>query len=859
MKSSIKPYFIVMMLLLLSRSAAYGQEQPRAQILSAIKSDTASDLFAQFGLQKQQIVPGLEKNSAPLLPDKELPWDNLRHKGFKPMVKITTQKQLDAELIKMRKRYAPFMAQLAPALPIIRQKIILDTFRYRLVSSEMEPVKDTNNWQTVSIPNYGGPINKAEACYQKELNITKNQLSADQLFLHFNAVDYVAQVFVNGKQIGAHTGIFGAFEFNIKPWLHFGKNLLQVKVFNDAIMMGDFFNTGPGRKFGKKIAACGGPGWNTPGFGKGWQMCPPGFGIWQSCYLETRSNIYVNSLFVKPYIKERRAEVWIELPETAKDVELRYSLFGQNFKTTIVKDRICKNATVTAAPAAAGFKLYKFSITIPSDKFRLWDLTSPWLYQVQVSIMQRGKIIDAAKRQFGMRSFLQSATSVPKGRFYLNGKEIKLRGANMMGNIMQCIIRKDFHQLRDDILLAKIAHMTFWRMTQQPCQPEAYDYFDQLGLLAQTDFPTFNGIRKDVVETAKSQFVEMVKLVRSHPSNAIISYLNEPDFTKPMMMDRKGHERLFTRFDSVAEILNPGQVTKWVEGDYVNLSHKYSDHHVYDTWYGNGIKSEYFGNWGATRAGWMHACGEFGSEGLDNIKLMQKYYPDKWLETTPDGKWSPDQIPGCQTLKVGAKWQVLTDRSISDWVYSSRNYQMWATRLFTETLRRDYKMNAFAIHLLIDAWPAGWLKAIVDYDRKAKPAYFAYRDALTPLAVNLRPDAFYGFAGQTRRVGVWVCNDYSVTYKNATLQYQVEFDGKIIKNGHAKITVAASNPDFEGWIAYKLPAVSTRKKLTIRVALISEGGKRLHESDVQLEVYPATDKAKKLIRPGGTAQRLIAQ
>lgn len=858
MKNKILVYPLAIAFLFILTNAYASRQQP-AHALKHISPDTNSDIFAQFGIQENKTVPGLEQNKASILPNKELAWDKTSHKGFKPMVKMTTQRQLDAELIKMRKRYIPFMAQLAPVLPAIRQKVNLDTFRYRLVSSEMETVKSIHDWKTVPIPNYGGPINKAEACYQRDLNITKKQLSADKLFLHFNAVDYIAKIFVNGHEVGEHTGIFGAFEFNIKPWLHIGKNLLEVKVFNDAIMMGDFFFTGPGRKFGKKIAACGGPGWDAPGYGKGWQMCPPGFGIWQTCYLETRSNIYIKSLFVKPDIKEHRAEAWVELPETTRKFDLCYSLYGQNFKAIVIKDRICKNVVVTTSPATHGFKLYKFSINIPSGKFRLWDLTSPWLYQIQVSVMQQGRVVDAVKRQFGMRSFVQSATSIPKGRFYLNGKEIKLRGANMMGNIMQCVIRKNFHQLRDDILLAKITHMTYWRMTQQPCQEEAYDYFDQLGLLAQTDFPTFNGIRKDVIGDAKTQFIEMVKLVRGHPCNAIISYLNEPDFTKPMMLDRSGHERLFTRFDSVAELLNPSQVTKWVEGDYVNLSHKYSDHHVYATWYGNGIKSEYFGNWNATRAGWMHACGEFGAEGLDKISLMKKYYPAKWIETRPDGKWSPEQIPGCQTVKVGAKWQVVSDSSINDWVHSSRDYQMWATRLFTETLRRDYKMNSFAIHLLIDAWPAGWLKAIMDCDRQAKPAYFAYRDALTPLAVNLRPDVFYGFAGETKRVGVWICNDYPKTFKNAILRYQVEFEGKVIKTGHTKITVAPSNPDFIGWISCRLPKVSKRKKVTVRVALFSANGKHLHDSDVQLEIYPDLDRTEKLIRPGGTAQQLIAE
>jgi hypothetical protein len=46
-------------------------------------------------------------------------------------------------------------------------------------------------------------------------------------------------------------------------------------------------------------------------------------------------------------------------------------------------------------------------------------------------------------------------------------------------------------------------------------------------------------------------------------------------------------------------------------------------------------------------------------------------------------------------------------------------------------------MVSFAIHLFIDAWPAGWMKTIMDFRRQPKPAYFAYRDALAPLAAQL--------------------------------------------------------------------------------------------------------------------------
>lgn len=828
------------------------------------------DVFEQFALQKRIEASGLEKNAAPILPATRLGWDEVTQEGFQPSTKITTQAQLEKELSVMRKRYEPFMKNLAPRLPKTRKQYELDEFQWRLLASEMRTdeqgnlhpipeVKPVENaeWQTVSIPHYTGPINKAEGIYKKNLRITREQLAADHLYLHFNGVDYIADISINGKKVGSHIGLSGAFEFDVKPYVHAGENLLEVRVFNDATMMGDNFFLGPDRKFGKKLAACGGPGWDEPGLGKGWTMCPVGFGIWQRCYLETRSDAFISDVYVRPLLDEEKAEVCIEIANAkGKNLNLSYSLYGQNFKSTVAKDKPVGLVNQIGTDSL-DVTVCRFTIDFRGKTLKIWSLDEPWLYQLQVMLDEDDKLIDADKQPFGMRSFVESATSTPKGRFYLNGKEIKLRGANMMGNLMQCVIRKDFDQLRDDILLAKIAGMTFWRMTQQPCQEEVYDYFDQLGLLAQTDMPAFNGYRKDAVEEVKPQFVETMKLIRNHPCNAVLSYCNEPDFNKPMMLNREQHERLFTNFDAVASFLNPGQVTKWIEGDYINISRKHSDHHCYDTWYGNSMRSQYMGSWFSTAAGWMYSCGEFGAEGLDRVELMQKYFPKEWLTIEADGKWDPNHVPRCQTASVGEKWLNVKTGTMEEWVRNSREYQMWATRLFTEALRRQPKMNSFAIHLLIDAWPSSWLKAIMDTDRNAKPAYFAYMDALRPIAVNLRPDAFYGFSGDKGKVAVFVCNDTPEECLGGTLRYQVEWEGEILCTGNAEATVPACSPQFQGYLDFPLPETSSRGNLTVRVGLFDSKGQLIHDSSYGIEVFPASDKGKQLELPGGYPQSLI--
>jgi hypothetical protein len=614
-----------------------------------------------------------------------------------------------------------------------------------------------------------------------------------------------------------------------------------------------------GRKFGKKFAACGGPGWDDPD--DGWVMCPPGFGIWQKTHLEFRPAVSISDIFVQPRPQDAQAEVWVELEGDVKDgVELRYSLYGQNFKATLDKNN---KVTADGKNTGDGKTTFKFIIPFPKDGLRWWSHETPWLYQLQVFAYRNGKLADARKRQVGMRTFVQSTTSQPKGRFYLNGKEIRLRGANMMGNLMQCVMRDDYDQLRDDILIAKLANMNFWRMTQQPCQEEVYDYFDKLGMMAQTDMPLFVGIWKSQRNEAVRQLEAMVRLVRSHPCNALISYLNEAGFAneggrKPMM-SKEEHEELFHEFDKRARILNPQQVRKWIEGDGVNLSTGYSDHHNYSGWYGSrgaDILTVHKGQWSSTPAGWMHACGEFGSEGLDSIATMKKHYPEKWIKEGPDGTWHPKVIFRCQTATVGKAW-LKQHKTMKEWVTASQDHQKWIARLQTEAYRRDAKMNSFSIHLLIDAWPAGWLKALVSYDRTAKPAYFAYMDALTPLMANLRTTRYYIYPGETLPVEAWVCNDTPTVPEGAKLAYQLELGGKVIQSGISDAKIVASEPTFQGFIKIAAPEVTKRQPLTLRYAILDKEGKVMHDTSVVLDLIPETgiDQAKDV---GGRPQRILS-
>jgi hypothetical protein len=360
----------------------------------------------------------------------------------------------------------------------------------------------------------------------------------------------------------------------------------------------------------------------------------------------------------------------------------------------------------------------------------------------------------------------------------------------------------------------------------------------------------------------------MERLVRSHPSNIMVTYMNEPTpgaaGAPHRNVTRDEMTRLFEAADMVVHMANPDRVTKAVDGDYDPPGPGMPDNHCYCGWYnGHGIDMGALnkGYWQQVKPGWVYGCGEFGAEGLDPVELMRKRYPAAWLPQTAEQEktWSPNSILGAQT---GRHHQYFFDtpHTLADWVQASQAHQAWVTRLMTDAFRRDRRMQSFAIHLFIDNFPSGWLKTIMDCERGPKQAWFAYREALTPLAVNLRTDRRAFFAGEPIELEAWVCNDRNDAPSGAKLQYQIECDGQILQSGSTPATVPTLSTAYQGSLRFNVPSVKNRAVATVRLGLVDANGKLLHDTSATVDVLarqqPELRRVYVLGKPDGKAARL---
>lgn len=782
--------------------------------------------------------------------------------------KISTKEEAEAALDALRTEFAPFLLDLAPPMKVgegARHALELKEFQWREESPEDRAAfaeilaKGQGTWETVKIPHYGPPLGKAVTLYRTEFQLEAEFLKSEVLRIHFGGVDYKCQVYLNGLCVGTHEGFFEEFWLPITGAAKEGTNILLVRVENDYSMLGENINAI--KADGDKIYAATGLGYDDPILG--WHHCPAGMGIWNSVRIETLPKIFIDDLWVRPLCESDEIEIHAEVESNSsnpeEDVAVEVSIYGQNFQTTVVEGHLHRGKAEFVRgfgdlihgydqyiPQMLGFGRNYITFRLPMKEFRRWNPESPWLYQLQARLVDtQGVRFDSAKVQFGMRTFIQDEETTPKGKFYLNGREIRLRGANTMGNFERCIMQGDMDQLRDDILLAKLTRLNFIRLTQRPIHREFYDYCDRLGMMIQTDLPLFSTVRKNQFAETARQAGRMESHVRSHPSNVMVSFMNEPRpaaASKPhRFIDRPEMEILFDIAAKLVREKNPDRVIKFIDGDYDPPSSQgMPDNHVYCGWYigqGTDLGALHQGHWLPVKKGWHYGCGEYGSEGLDSYEVMTKEYPESWRPPSPEAPWNPSVIAMSQSWKFHHLWYD-GGTNAAEWIDRSQEFQSWVTGLQTRAFRILEGMNTFAIHLFIDAWPAGWMKTIMDVHRVPKKAWFTYRDCLAERAVFLRTDRVHAWAGETIPVDVWVCNDRDETLDGASLSYEVLLDGKPIGCGTAPASAPACAPRGQGRLSIAVPTVTSRATLTVAATLLDEQGKPIHDHTIAINVFP---------------------
>ena len=344
--------------------------------------------------------------------------------------------------------------------------------------------------------------------YEKNLFI-RSEWKGKRLFIRFEGVNNIADVFVNRRHIGEHRGGYGAFIFEITGKVEYGKeNSILVRVNNGEQLdimplVGDFNFYG---------------------------------GIYRDVHLLITDETCISPLnYASPGVRLIQDSVSHKYAKVRAVVDLSNGDSGNREVELNVRlldgQRVVKEGTkkVNLSGNAAMQQEFTFEI----DQPHLWNgRQDPFLYQAEVTLSRNGQMVDRVTQPLGLRFYRID----PDKGFFLNGKHLPLQGVcrhqdrSEVGNAL----RPQHHE--EDAALMLEMGVNAVRLAHYPQATYFYDLMDKNGIIVWAEIPFvgpggYND--KGFVDlpafraNGKEQLKELIRQHYNHPSICVWGLFNE--------------------------------------------------------------------------------------------------------------------------------------------------------------------------------------------------------------------------------------------------------------------------------------------------------------------------------------------
>ena len=321
--------------------------------------------------------------------------------------------------------------------------------------------------------------------YKKSFDVQKST-AGNKFYLYFGAVNYRADVYLNGKKLGMHKGGFTAFNFEVPAALLKEKdNFLVVKVDN--------------KRHADEIPTLNTDWWNYGGITRDVKL------------------VEVPATFIQDFVIQLKKNNTGKAPEKSPEVEGWVKLnqapaAGETVTIEIPELKYKKEIAATGQLTALNFKL---------PKVQLWSTATPKLYNVIVSTKT-----DRTADKIGFRTIEAHGIQV-----LLNGKPIFMRGISIHGEIPQDVRRAYTQEDAAQLLRqSKELNCNMVRLAHYPHDEKITRLADSLGMLVWSEIPvywTIDFTSQEVLDKAKVQLEEMITRDHNRASVIIWSVGNE--------------------------------------------------------------------------------------------------------------------------------------------------------------------------------------------------------------------------------------------------------------------------------------------------------------------------------------------
>ncbi|GAB7554319.1 glycoside hydrolase family 2 TIM barrel-domain containing protein [Novosphingobium sp. 11B] len=556
------------------------------------------------------------------------------------------------------------------------------------------PAFDDRAWQTVSVPHtynagdsgIGGAKARGEpeGVYYRgpawyRLNFEARPTPGKRMLLEFAGVSLKAEVWLNGKRLGAHKGGYGAFRLDATEALRDGANVLAVRVDNArdttiAPLNGDF------NVFGG--------------------LARPVTLIESDALAFDRLDHAGPGLAVRTTAL-KGSEAIVGLTVLLRNDRTAPARFTLNSRVLDAGGKVVAKASRAVALGAGARQSLDQSLAMHSA--RLWQgIKAPYLYRVVTEITEGGNVIDSQSAPLGIRTVAVK----PDGTFLLNGAPYPLRGVNLQlptrfgrGPVVTSA------QIDEDLNLFAEMGATGLRLAHMQHPQRVYERADELGLLVLTEVPLIDdhdpsdAFRENLVQ----QMRELIAQTGNHPSVALWGIGNE------IRKSDAASNRILAELQATAKTLDPTRPTTYAhcclaDDDPIAQHSDTVSYNRYFGWY--WTQSEDIGPWAdelhARLPGRPIGVSEYGA----GASVLHQEDP-VLKRPESNGYWHPEQ------------WQ--TDFHVKHWREMKKRPFLWSTFVWVGIDFPSFKRNEGDRPAIND-------KGLVTEDRKVrKDAWYWYQ------------------------------------------------------------------------------------------------------------------------------------
>lgn len=607
--------------------------------------------------------------------------------------------------------------------------------------------------------------------------------------LHFGAVNFRSEVWINGIPVGVHEGGYTPFEFEVGDILDFsGENTLVVRVLTPIIT--------------KEVIIDGLQRDEAPH----WRGAITG-GIWQDVDLYVNQNEYLKNIFVSGDIHTGRVCVsGVVVNPSLKSSCSRLSFAIRDYQTG---EQVAEQSDEFISACGEN----KFSMSLHIKDFKYWSPDEPNLYQMIVRIGES----DEQTIRFGMREFTVSGT-----KFMLNGKPIYLKSAFCEGLYPNTLSYPDDPEMiKREIRLAKEAGMNLLRPWRKPQLQEVYDYADEMGMMY-ISAPPIECMKHwpkatPYMETRiMHEIREMILRDRNHPCIIVWELFNE---IRRIELARYKHKAsvLARRLDPTRAIIDesggnsnganlylPYESQPTPFNDIHIYPGAYIDDKTYDKIHGFS-KTETTGLNSVVKQGLLSIVTEIGYGSPGMLTQLVEQYDANGNPKSPDYRTYHMMLNKYKEAFERYGFQRIYN-SLDDFFASVERLHAQANLLMTGAARTNDLIGGIGIHALTDGdWVIG--AGLLDVYRRPKAAYDSARKLYANHFLNIRTNFVNFYTGQQLEITFTPVNDHKtieaqINYHITNEQGNVIFSGKqefVLEHGiNQPIKVEVDTQCFEG-------------------------------------------------------------